>query len=102
MNFGLIILNQYIKTEQNYVTWILTSLLFILYFHEDIADDVEKCFDISSCSKDDNRPLTIGCNKKVIGVFKDELGRKIMKKLFGPRAKTWPCLMDDDTEHRKA
>ena len=30
MNFGMITLNQNIKTEQNYVTWILTALLFIL------------------------------------------------------------------------
>ena len=27
MNFGIIILNQNIKTMQNYVTWILTALL---------------------------------------------------------------------------
>ena len=30
MNFGMITLNRNIKTEQNYVTWILTALLFIL------------------------------------------------------------------------
>ena len=30
MNFGMISLNQSMKTEQNYVTWILTALLFIL------------------------------------------------------------------------
>ena len=29
MNFGMITLNQNIKTKQNYVTWILTALLFI-------------------------------------------------------------------------
>ena len=30
MNFGMITLNQNIKTEQNYVKWILTALLFVL------------------------------------------------------------------------
>ena len=30
MNFGMIILNQNIKTMQNYATWILTASLFIL------------------------------------------------------------------------
>ena len=30
MNFGMITLNQSMGTEQNYVTWILTALLFIL------------------------------------------------------------------------
>ena len=30
MNFGMIVLNQSIKTMQNYVTWIQKALLFIL------------------------------------------------------------------------
>ena len=30
MNFGMITLNQSMQTEQNYVTWILIALLFIL------------------------------------------------------------------------
>ena len=30
MNFGMIILNQNIKTMQNYAIWILAALLFIL------------------------------------------------------------------------
>ena len=30
MNFVMLILNQNIKTMQNFVTWILTALLFIL------------------------------------------------------------------------
>ena len=60
MNFGMITLNQNIKTEQNYVTWILTALLFILklkIFLKNIADDVKKWFDTSNYNKDDNRKL---------------------------------------------
>ena len=60
MNFGMITLNQSIKTEQNYVTWILTALLFILklkIFLKNIADDVKKWFDTSNYNKDDNRKL---------------------------------------------
>ena len=46
-------------------------------FYEDIVNDVEKwLFDTSNY--DDNRPLPIGKNKKVIGLFKDQLGGKIM------------------------
>ena len=41
-------------------------------------------------------------NKKVIGVFKDELGGKIMKELCTLRPKTYTCLMDDDSEKKKA
>ena len=40
-------------------------------FYRDIAKDVEKRFDTSGYSKDDNRPLPIGKNKKVIGLMKN-------------------------------
>ena len=68
---------------------------------EDLANDVEKWFDTSTnYDKDDKRQLPIGKNKKVIGLFKDELGGKIMIKFVGLSAKAWVYLMDDDTEHK--
>ena len=70
-------------------------------FYEDIADDIEKWFDTSNYSKDDNRPLPISWNKKVIDLFKNEWGGKIMKEFVGVRVKPWAYLMDDDTEHKK-
>ena len=69
-------------------------------FYEDIANDVEEWFDTSNY--DDNGLLPTGKNKKVIGLFKDELGGKIMKEFVGLRAKTYAYLMDDDSEHKKA
>ena len=45
-------------------------------FYKDIAGDVEARFDTSGYSKEDNRPLPIGKNKKVIGLMKDELVAK--------------------------
>ena len=42
-----------------------------------------------------------GKNKKVIGSMKDELGRKIMTKLVGLRAKTYSYLIDDSNEDKK-
>ena len=47
-------------------------------FYKDIAQDINKWFDTSDYDKNDNRPLPIGINKKVIGMFKDELGGQIM------------------------
>ena len=70
--------------------------------YKEIANNVEKWFDTSNYSKDDNRLLPVGWNKKVISLFKDELGGKIMKEFVGLRAKTWAYLMDDDSEHKKS
>ena len=73
----MIILNQSMRTMQHYVIWILT-LLFIIHiktedFYKDIVDDVEKWFDTSNYSEDDNRPSPRRMNKKVIGLLNDEL-----------------------------
>ena len=46
------------------------------YFFEDISNDVERWFDTSNYDKNDKRPLPIGKNKKVPGLFKDEFRRK--------------------------
>ena len=55
---------------------------------EDINNDVERWFDTSNYDKNDKRLLQTGVNKKVIGMFKDELGGKIMKEFCALRAKT--------------
>ena len=47
-------------------------------FYKDVANDVNKWFDMSGYSKDDDKPLPIGINKKVLGMFKDELNGQIM------------------------
>ena len=52
---------------------------FVIYietedFYKDIANDVERWFDTSYHDKKVNRLLLIGKNKKIIGLFKDELG----------------------------
>ena len=58
-------------------------------FYKDIANDVERWFDTSNYDKNDKRPLPIGKNKKVIGLFKDELGGKIMIEVVANRAKIY-------------
>ena len=43
-------------------------------FYKDIANDVEEWFDTSNYSKNDERPLLIGWNNKLVALFKDYLG----------------------------
>ena len=70
-------------------------------FYADISNDVKKWFDTSNFDKNDNRPLLIGENKKVIGKFKDELGGKIISEFCGLKAKTYSYKLDDDSEVEK-
>ena len=70
---------------------------FIIYikiedFFEDISNGVKKWFDTSNCNKNDKRTLPIGVNKKVPGIFKDELGGKIMTEFTALRAKAYAYL----------
>ena len=70
-------------------------------FYKDIANDVEKWFDTSNYDENDERLFPIGKNKKVIGIFKDELGGKVVKEFCALRAKTYAYEMDDDSEKKK-
>ena len=51
---------------------------------------------------EDNRPLPIGKNKNLIGMFKDEIGGKITTEFCSLGAKSYAYKLDDDTEHKKA
>ena len=44
----------------------------------------------------------MGKNKKVIGMFKDEIGGKIMTEFCALRAKTYAYKLDNDTEMKNA
>ena len=77
---------------------------FIIYIktddiYKDIAEDVETRFDNLNYELD--RPLPKGKNKKVIGLMKDELGAKIIKKKLGLRAKTCSYLTDNNDKDKK-
>ena len=71
-------------------------------FFEDISNDVERWFDTSNYDKNDKRPFSIGKNKNVPGLFKDELGGKIIKEFCALKAKTYMYLTDDGGDHKKA
>ena len=71
-------------------------------FYKDIAGDVEKWFDTSAYNKNYNRPLPIGKNKKVIGLFKDKLGGKVMTEFIALRAKAYAYITEDGSVHKRA
>ena len=76
---------------------------FIIYvktddFYKDISNDINKWFDTSNYSKDIDRSLEKGMNKKVLGKFKDELGSLVMSEFCGLRAKTYSFLIDGFTD----
>ena len=58
-------------------------------FFVNISDDVERWFDTSNFDENGKRSPLIGKNKKVIGLFKDKLGGKIIKEFCALRAKTY-------------
>ena len=70
---------------------------FIIYVKTD--DDIDKWFDTSNYSKDIDRTLEKGKNKKVVGKFKDELGGLIMSEVCILRAKTYAFLLGGLTDN---
>ena len=91
----MITLSQNMETEQNYAIQIQIVLLLTLkpkIFLEDISNNVERWFDTSNYDKNDKRTLLIGKNKKVPGLFKDELGGEIITEAVALRLKT--CIFN--------
>ena len=80
---------------------------FIIYiktedFFEGISNNIEKWFDMSNYDKNDKRPLPICVNKKLLGLFKDEIGGKIITELVALREKAYSYLDDADNRHKKS
>ena len=70
-------------------------------FFKDISTDVEKWFETCNYNKKGKIPLPIGKNKKVPGLFKDELEGKIITEFVALRLKTYAYLDDDGNDHKK-
>ena len=79
--------------------------IFTEDFFEDINNDVERWFDTSNYDENGKRPLLICMNKKVISLFIDQLGGKIMEEFYRLRAKKYAYLIngynDDDYDKEK-
>ena len=87
----------YVDTD-SFIVYIKTDI------YKDIVEDSETRFDTSNYELECNsidRPLSKGKNKKLIGLMKDELGGKIMRKFAGLRAKNYRYLIDVGSEDKK-
>ena len=71
-------------------------------FYKDISNDVDNRLHTSAYSKDLNRALPIGKNKKVLGMMQDELCRKVITHFCALRAKTYSHFDYDGKGERKA
>ena len=71
-------------------------------FYRDVARRCEEKVDTSGYSKDDNRPIHVGENKKAIGLMKDEFGGKIMKEFVALREKMYAYRkIDKEVEEKR-
>ena len=61
-------------------------------FFEDISNDVERWFDTSNYDENDKRLFLTDKNKKVLGLFKDELGGRIITEVVARKLKT--CIFN--------
>ena len=70
-------------------------------FFRDISPDVEKMFDTSGYPENHPSGIKSGLNKKVIGLFKDEVGGKIISEFVGLRSKLYAYKMFEGPESKK-
>ena len=70
-------------------------------FYKDISEDVKDRFDTSDYSPNHPSGIPTGCNKKVLGVFKDEAAGRVMEEFVGLRAKLYSYKMFEGEESKK-
>ena len=80
------------------------SLLYLIHtddFYRDIAHDIEDKFDTSVYPPDHKSGILTGVNKKVIGMFKDEVAGKQITHFVGLRPKLYSFKVEDDKVVKK-
>ena len=70
-------------------------------FYKDINGDVKDRFDTSDYPPNHPSGILTGCNKKVLGMFKDEAGGKIIDEFVGLRSKLYSFKMFEGKESKK-
>ena len=80
------------------------SLMFQIYtddFYKDITPNILSKFDTSDYSPNHPSGIPTGVNKKVIGMFKDEVAGKQITHFVGLRPKLYSFKIEEDKEVRK-
>ena len=70
-------------------------------FYKDISGDVKDRFGTSDYPPNHPSGIPTGCNKKVLGMFKDEAAGRIMEGFVGLRAKLYSYKMFEGKESKK-
>ena len=70
-------------------------------FYKDISFDVKYRYDTSNYPPDHPSGIPSGLNKKVLGMFKDEAGGKVIDVFVGLRAKLYSYKMLEGEESKK-
>ena len=70
-------------------------------FYKDISEDVKDKFDTSDYPENHPSGIPTGINKKVLGMFKDEVAGKNIKEFVGLRAKLYSFKTEDEEEKKK-
>ena len=99
---------KYIKTKYgNKAKLLFTDTDSFLYeiqtedFYKDISGDVKNRFDTSNYPENHPSGIPTGINNKVLGMFKDEAGGKIIKEFVGLRAKLYSYKMEEGKENKR-
>ena len=80
------------------------SLMYQIYtddFYQDISKDIETKFDTSDYPPNHPSGIVTGVNKKVIGMFKDEVAGKQITYFVGLRPKLYSFKIEESKEVRK-
>ena len=70
-------------------------------FYKDISADVKDRFNTSDYPPNHPSDIPTGCNKKVLGMFKDEVGGRIIEEFVGLRAKLCSYKMFEGNENKR-
>ena len=70
-------------------------------FYKDISQDIETKFDTSDYPKEHPSGILTGVNKKVIGMFKDEVAGKQLTHFVGLRPKLYCFKVEEDKTTKK-